>query len=69
MKIAIKIFFAIQVIFTISCSDDMLNDPEVIYTDIQWDEREYKIHKCPVVNRTGCGMDLFREVYVTEYDQ
>ena len=51
-----------------SCSDDILNNPEVTYDDIQWDEREYKLHKCPVVNRTGYGMDLFRSVIVTKYD-
>lgn len=71
MKNTIKIFLAIQVLFLISCSDDPLKfeiDPKIKYTDIQWDEREYKIHKCPVVNRTGYGMDLFRNVVVTKYD-
>ncbi|TAJ05754.1 hypothetical protein DMA11_23230 [Marinilabiliaceae bacterium JC017] len=71
MKIAVKILSIAIVTLVASCSDDPLVkdiDPAIKYTDIQWDEREYKIHKCPVVNRTGYGMDLFRNLVVTKYD-
>jgi hypothetical protein len=71
MKILTRLTLVIIVAMAFSCSDDPLKeeiDPAIKYSDIQWDEREYKIHKCPVVNRTGYGMDLFRNVVVTKYD-